>query len=149
MGIHTSVGGVTVKLNANQKLLLLALREMRDHERYLQMLHSRCQSCDLNSVLAFQRRKLLCMQWEGRHLAVQRGVELPDTPGMLPILFFPRRCSDSRIAHSWTIRNQEARSRCGSALRRYPYTDPASVFCRKFLDFCATAMDQMEPFLRQ
>lgn len=136
-------------LNTNQKLLLLTLRELRDQERCLGVFRTRCRGCELDSVLALQQKKLLCLQWEGRRLAVQRGLELPETTDLFPFLFLPRRCSDFHIAQRWSNRNRETGSRFSSALRRYPYTDPASIFCRKSLDFCTTAIDQMLPFLKQ
>lgn len=134
-------------MNANQKLLLLTLRELQETERCLRLLRSRCRGCELDSVLALQQKKLLCLQWEGRHLAVQRGLELPEPSWLFPFLFLPRRCSDFHIAQCWSIRNRDARNRFSGALRRYPCTDPASIFCRKSLDFCSTAMDQMKPYL--
>lgn len=139
--------GVTVQLNANQKLLLLTLRELRDLERCLQLFRSRCRGCELDSVLVLQQKKLLCLQWEGRHLAIQRGLELPEPSWIFPVLLLPRRSSDLHVAQRWCARNRETGSRLSSALRRYPCSDPARIFCRKSMDFCTTAIDQTEPFL--
>lgn len=132
-------------MNANQRLLLVTLGELQDILCLLRYLRRHCRGCYLEEVLSHHQNKLIALEWEGRHLAIQRGLELREG---FPIFSPGRRCrTDDRIARCWTVRNRDALNRYRRVVRGYPLTDPASVFCRKAMDFSATAIFQMEPFL--
>lgn len=127
----------------NQKLLLRILRQLQDNRRLLVQLRTRSHGCELERILSSQLQKIMFLEWEGRQLALQLGLEIPEpTPGIL----LPRRYIDSRITARWIARNQETLSRYQRALRRYPNTDSVSIFCRKLIAFSLSVLAQTERF---
>jgi hypothetical protein len=126
-----------------KKLLLQILRQLQDNRRLLVQLRKHSHSCQLEQLLSSHLQKIIHLEWEGRQLAFQLGLEIPEPLSGIPL---PCRYKDSRITARWITRNRETLARCRRALRQYPHSDSVSIFCRKIAAFSLSALTAVEKF---
>lgn len=135
-------------MSASRNLLLQAIRDLQSRNHILKIMRSRCRSCAMCVILDKQQRQLQSLEWEGRQLAIQRGLEPPDFPKRTRFPSVVRSCgSDPRLAQEWTRRNRESLAWYRRELHRCQRVDPVSILCQKSMDFCIRAIAQTEPFL--
>lgn len=131
-------------VNENQTLLLLTIRELQRISRRLRFLRIRCNDETLDHLLDQHQRHLDALISESRQLAIQRGLEPPETLWIPPIpLPF---CQEMLLAQRWCSCIRDSQIRCRRALRRYPRTDAVSILCRKTIDFSTNVIAQLEGY---
>ena len=131
-------------VNENQTLLLLTIRELQRISRRLCFLRIRCNDESLDRLLDQHRRHLDALISESRQLAIQRGLEPPESI-WIPPLPLPG-CEKSLLAQRWRSCIRDTQIHCRRALRRYPRTDAVSILCRKTIDFSANVIAQLEVY---